>query len=139
MEEITKKEHLEYIDKIRKMITIYHSDGKEHTICPMCGIDFEKLYEFVKELYTKAEVNQEIDKAREEGREETNGHPLTEKLIIKGKTVYATIKGVEYEVIDMDFEERTVFVRADFSDDGDGSDIREEVFDMDKVDYITAV
>ncbi len=62
-----------------------------------------------------------------------------DKLIIKGKTVYATIKGVEYEVIDMDFEERTVFVRADFSDDGDGSDLREEVFDMDKVDYITAV
>lgn len=62
-----------------------------------------------------------------------------DKLIIKDKTVYATIKGVEYEVIDMDFEERTVFVRADFSDDGDGSDLREEVFDMDKVEYITAI
>lgn len=62
-----------------------------------------------------------------------------DKLIIKDKTVYATINDLEYEVIDMDFEERTVFVRADFSDDGDGSDLREEVFDMDKVEYITAV
>lgn len=62
-----------------------------------------------------------------------------DKLIIKDKTVYATINDLEYEVIDMDFEERTVFVRADFSDDKDGSDLREEVFDMDKVEYITAV
>lgn len=62
-----------------------------------------------------------------------------DKLIIKDKTVYATIKGMEYEVVDMDFEEGTVFVRADFSDDGDGTDLREEVFDMDKVEYITAV
>lgn len=61
------------------------------------------------------------------------------KLDIRNKTVYATINDLEYEVIDMDFEERTVFVRADFSDDGDGSDLREEVFDMDKVEYITAI
>jgi hypothetical protein len=62
-----------------------------------------------------------------------------DKLIIKGKTVYAVINDTEYEVVDMDFEERTVLARADFSDDGDGSDLREEVFDMDKVEYITAV
>lgn len=62
-----------------------------------------------------------------------------DKLIIKDKTVYATINDLEYEVIDMDFEEGVVFVRADFSDDGDGTDLREEVFDMDKVEYITAV
>ena len=61
------------------------------------------------------------------------------KIDIKDKTFYATIKGVEYEVIDIDFEERTVFVRADFSDDGDGSDLREEVFDLDKVEYIRVV
>lgn len=61
------------------------------------------------------------------------------KLDIRNKTVYATINDLEYEVIDMDFEERTVFVRADFSDDGDGTDLREEVFAMDKVEYITAV
>lgn len=61
------------------------------------------------------------------------------KIDIKDKAIYATIKGVEYEVIDMDFEERTVFVRADFSDDGDGSDLREEVFDLDKVEYIRVV
>lgn len=80
MEKITKKEHLEYIDKIRKMITIYHSDGKEHTICPMCGIDFEKLYEFVKELYTQVELEQEIEKAREERREEQQ--KLVDKRIV---------------------------------------------------------
>ena len=62
-----------------------------------------------------------------------------DKLIIKGKTVYATINDVEYEVIDIDFEEDTIFVRADFSDDKDGSDLREEVFGINKVDYITAI
>ena len=61
------------------------------------------------------------------------------KIDIKDKTFYATIKGVEYEVIDIDFEERTVFVRADFSDDGDGVDIREEVYNIDQVEELQII
>ena len=38
MEDIIKE-----FDKIKKVIAIYYSDGKEHSICPICGIDFEKM------------------------------------------------------------------------------------------------
>jgi len=64
--EMTREEHKEYIDRIRKIITIYHSDGKEHAICPLCGIDFEELYKFIAELKTQSEVDTLILEAKRE-------------------------------------------------------------------------
>jgi len=61
------------------------------------------------------------------------------KINIKGKTLYANIEGIDREIIYIDLERGVVFVYTDYSDDGDGGDLREEVFDMDKVEYITAV
>lgn len=62
-----------------------------------------------------------------------------ERLIIKGMTAYAVIDDIQYEVVSINFDEGVVVVRADFSDDRDGSDLREEVFDIGKVDYVVMV
>ena len=45
----------ENVKSILKTIGYYYSDGKEHRRCPVCGINPNRL-------------NQEIDKAREEGK-----------------------------------------------------------------------
>jgi hypothetical protein len=56
-----KKELLEWREHLIKMFGIYHSDEMRHTDCPLCGVNLEKLSDFMIE---------ELDKAREEGIKE---------------------------------------------------------------------
>ena len=55
-----KKEIQEWRDRLIKMFGIYHSDGQEYITCPLCGINLDELAKHMIE---------ELDKAREEGRE----------------------------------------------------------------------
>ena len=53
-----KKEILKWREHLIKMFGVYHSDEMRHTDCPLCGVNLEKISDFMIE---------ELDKAREEG------------------------------------------------------------------------
>lgn len=54
-----KKEILKWREHLIKMFGVYHSDEMRHTDCPLCGVNLEKIFDFMIE---------ELDKARAEGR-----------------------------------------------------------------------
>jgi len=51
-----KKEILKWREHLIKMFGVYHSDEMRHTDCPLCGVNLEKISDFMIE---------ELDKARE--------------------------------------------------------------------------
>ena len=57
-----KKEIQEWRDRLIKMFGVYHSDGQEYVTCPLCGINLDELANH---------MIKELDRAREEGREDT--------------------------------------------------------------------
>ena len=56
-----KKEILKWREHLIKMFGVCHSDEMRHTDCPLCGVNLEKISDFMIE---------ELDKAREEGFEQ---------------------------------------------------------------------
>ena len=57
-----QKELNEYTKRILKALGYYFMDGKEHHVCPLCGIDVVKLDQCLSEEFEKGVIK---------GREET--------------------------------------------------------------------
>lgn len=74
-----KKEILEWREHLIKMFGIYHSDKQRHTDCPLCGVNLEKISDFMIE---------ELDKAGEEGKREYFSMGMEYFSLIEDSNIY---------------------------------------------------